>query len=89
MVGDIGPPPRSPAYHGCMAHDPTTAPLDGAAARLRQALSLFDTGVAMHRLTLRRRHPDEDEPAREERLRAWLQDRDGHSDPPDLRRRVA
>lgn len=74
---------------GAMAHAPTSRPHDRAAARLQQALALFDHGVAMHRLTLQRRHPEESAAELEERVRAWLQDRDGHSDPPHLDRRPA
>lgn len=72
-----------------MADDVTTPDGTRAAARLRQALALFDHGLAMHRLTLQRRHPEESEAELEERVRAWLQDRDGHSDPPHLHRRPA
>lgn len=48
-----------------------------AAARLRTAFELFDAGVRMMRQNLKRRHPDADEAAIEEMLRAWLRERPG------------
>lgn len=43
-----------------------------AAERLRLAFELFEVGVEMERLRLRRMHPDLDAAAIEARLRAWL-----------------
>lgn len=57
--------------------------------RLRLALDMFQTGVELHRMGLRRRHPDETEEGLAERLRSWLQDRDDHADPPQLVSRPA
>lgn len=48
-----------------------------AAVRLRAALELFDDGVAMMRLNLRRAHPDASEDEIERRLRQWLRHRPG------------
>lgn len=50
---------------------------EAAAARLRLALDLFEAGEQMMRLTLRRRHPDENEAEIESRLAAWLHERPG------------
>jgi hypothetical protein len=47
------------------------------AERLRIALRLHDEGVAMHRLTLQRRHPELRASEIEEKLQAWLTDRPG------------
>lgn len=52
--------------------------------RLRLTLDMFQTGVDLQRLGLRRRHAEESDAALAERLRRWLQERDGHSDPPYL-----
>lgn len=59
--------------------------------RLRQALAMFDDGVALMRQNLRRRDPDAPEEEIDRRLRAWLQERPGapHGDaegPPGRRR---
>ncbi|MBI4612040.1 MAG: hypothetical protein HY720_00355 [Planctomycetes bacterium] len=51
------------------------APL--AAERLRLALDLFDSGVAIMRQKLRRELPEADEAEIEKRLGAWLQERPG------------
>jgi len=51
--------------------------LSPRARRLRLALDLFDAGLAMHRQTLRRRHPDADDAEIERRISAWLIDRPG------------
>ena len=48
-----------------------------AAARLRIALAMFETGVEMMRQTLRRDHPDLADQEIEARLRAWLRERPG------------
>lgn len=48
-----------------------------AAERLRQALDLFEAGVHMMRLSLRRRFPDETEAEIERRLRNWISERPG------------
>jgi len=48
-----------------------------AAARLRTALELFETGVEMMRKKLRRDHPGLADHEIEARVRAWLQDRPG------------
>jgi hypothetical protein len=45
--------------------------------RLRIALRLHDEGVAMHRLTLRRRHPELRADEIEAKLQAWLAERPG------------
>ena len=49
----------------------------GLARRLRSAFDLFDAGVEMMRMSLRRRYPDasDDEIAR--RLTDWLRERPG------------
>lgn len=57
------------------------------AGRLRLALDMFTTGSDLQRLSLRRRHPEDGEDGLAERFRGWLQERDGHSDPPHLRPR--
>jgi hypothetical protein len=44
---------------------------------LAEALDLFETGVAMMRQTLRRRHPHASEAEIDERLREWLHHRPG------------
>ena len=48
-----------------------------SAARLEAALELFETGVALMRQNLRRRHPSDTEEGIDRRLRAWLSDRPG------------
>ncbi|CAN5462445.1 hypothetical protein BH23ACT9_BH23ACT9_29150 [soil metagenome] len=48
-----------------------------AAVRLRLALAMHDEGVAMMRLNLVRRHPDEDDAQIDARLDAWLLTRPG------------
>lgn len=40
--------------------------------KLRMALALYDEGVALQRLTLRRRHPDATEGAIEKMIESWL-----------------
>lgn len=45
--------------------------------RLRQALELFDEGMALMRQNLRRRHPQATEEEIERRLHAWLRTRPG------------
>ena len=52
-------------------------PRAGAAARLRMALEMFETGVEMTRQKLRREHPDLSEHEIEAQVRAWLQERPG------------
>jgi hypothetical protein len=49
--------------------------LDDASAQLRPAIDMCETGVSMHRLTLRRRHADLTAEQIEELLQAWLFDR--------------
>jgi hypothetical protein len=48
-----------------------------AAARLRAALAMFETGVAMKRQMLRRAHPGLTELEIDARLRMWLAERPG------------
>ena len=48
-----------------------------AAARLRVALELFETGVEMMRQKLRRDHPDFSGHEIETRVAAWLRERPG------------
>jgi len=48
-----------------------------AAARLRMALGMFETGVEMMRQKLRRDHPDLPNHEIEARVRIWLQERPG------------
>jgi hypothetical protein len=48
-----------------------------AAARLRMALDLFETGVEIMRQKLRRDHPDLTDHEVEARLGAWLRERPG------------
>ena len=50
---------------------------DEAAARLRVAMELFETGVEMMRQNLRRDHPDLSEHEVEARVKAWLRERPG------------
>jgi SHS2 domain-containing protein len=42
------------------------------AERFRQALALFDDGVDLQRMKLRRRHPEYDDALLEELLLRWL-----------------
>jgi hypothetical protein len=48
-----------------------------AAERLRFALDMHETGVALMRQNLRRRHPDWSEAQIDERLAEWLATRPG------------
>ncbi|HXD98120.1 MAG TPA: hypothetical protein VN646_16345 [Candidatus Acidoferrum sp.] len=57
--------------------EPALDPREAAAARLRTAFEMFETGVAMMRQTLRRTHLDLTEPEIEARVRAWLAERPG------------
>ncbi|HEU4368766.1 MAG TPA: hypothetical protein VFV05_11145 [Methylomirabilota bacterium] len=50
---------------------------EAAAARLRAALAMFETGVEMMRQNLRRSHPALPDTEIEARVRAWLQERPG------------
>ena len=43
--------------------------------RLRQALELHETGMALQRQNLRRRHPDWDEERLEQAMRHWIRQR--------------
>lgn len=45
------------------------------ARRLRTALDLTDSGIAMQRARLEREHPDESKAEIDERLKTWLRDR--------------
>lgn len=62
---------------------------DGAAARLRTALEMFETGVEMMRQNLRRRHPTLTDAEIEARVRAWLHERPGAEFGDAVGRRVA
>ena len=55
-----------------------------SAAKLRLALDLFGSGVALMRCKLRRERPDADEAEIEQALTAWLRTRPGaeHGDAP-------
>lgn len=57
-----------------MIRDPRT---DDPGAKLRLALDLFDSGVAMMRETLRRRFPGASDQKIAEALAAWLRERPG------------
>ena len=57
-----------------MIRDPRN---DDPGAKLRLALDLFDSGVAMMRETLRRRFPDASGQAIAEALAGWLRERPG------------
>jgi len=57
-----------------MVRDPRT---DDPAAKLRLALDLFDSGVAMMRETLRRRFPAASDQMVAEALAVWLRQRPG------------
>jgi len=46
-------------------------------AKLRLALSLFESGVALMRQNLRRHHPEDSDARIEELLVAWLRTRPG------------
>ena len=50
---------------------------EAAAARLRAAIEMFETGVEMMRQTLRRTNPGLTELEIEARVRAWLAERPG------------
>jgi Rv0078B-related antitoxin len=50
---------------------------DQAAARLRAALEMFETGVQMMRQNLRRDHPTLSDAEIEARVTAWLRERPG------------
>jgi hypothetical protein len=62
---------------------------DQAAARLRAALEMFETGVEMMRQNLRRAHPGLADPEVEARLTAWLRERPGAEFGDAVGRRVA
>jgi hypothetical protein len=47
------------------------------AARLRIAFDLFETGIEMRRLQLRRAHPGREDSDIEELLGGWLRERPG------------
>lgn len=53
---------------------------DSPGERLRLALDMFDFGVRMQRTRLEREHPDLDDAAIDELMRAWLHDRPGAVD---------
>lgn len=57
---------------------------DEVTGRLALALDMFQTGVDLQRMRIRRQFPREAGEAHAERMRHWLQDRDGHTDPPHL-----
>jgi hypothetical protein len=59
-----------------------------AAERLRVAFDLFDAGVAMHRMTLRRERPECSEAEIDDALDAWLATRPGAEDGDAPGRRV-
>ena len=48
--------------------------------KLRIALDLFESGVAMMREALKREHPTESEERIEQRLRQWIRHRPGAED---------
>jgi len=50
---------------------------EAAAARLRAALEMFETGVEMMRQTIRRNNPGLTELEIDARVRAWLMERPG------------
>jgi len=60
-----------------MASEPSRDAREAAAARLRAAIEMSETGVEMMRQTLRRTHPELTELEIEARVRAWLMDRPG------------
>lgn len=51
--------------------------METPADKLRAALELHKAGVAMHRLTLRRQHPQLTDDEVEAKLEAWLLERPG------------
>lgn len=55
-----------------MPATPDTLSMDPRAVRLRLAFDLFEAGVAMERLRLRRNHPGLSDAEVEELLRRWL-----------------
>jgi len=57
-----------------MIRDPRT---DDPAAKLRLALDLFDSGVAIMRESLKRRFPEASDQTVAEALDAWLRQRPG------------
>jgi len=72
-----------------MSSDSAPDARDKAAARLRMALELFETGVEMMRQKLRRDHPGLADHEIEARVRAWLQERPGAEFGDAVGRRVA
>jgi hypothetical protein len=64
--------------------EPMTEPPLTPAAKLRLALDLFESGVALIRQQLRRKHPEETAEEIERRVSAWLSTRPGaeHGDAP-------
>lgn len=60
-----------------MSSESVPAAREKAAARLRMALSLFETGVEMMRQKLRRDHPGLADHEVEARLGSWLRERPG------------
>lgn len=48
---------------------------EARARRLRTALDLADSGIALRKAQLRRKYPDESDRQISERLREWLHDR--------------
>ena len=61
----------------------------GAAARLRTAFELFETGLEMRRQQLRRAHPELAEQEIEALLSAWLKERPGAEFGDAVGRRIA
>jgi hypothetical protein len=53
------------------------APVDRLVERLRTAVDLWATGVALKRETIRRGHPDASDAEIETLLNRWLQERPG------------
>lgn len=53
------------------------APVDRLVERLRTAVDLWATGVALKRETIRRRHPGASDEEIEIELNRWLQERPG------------
>ena len=70
---------RLQALAGCLyiALVGSSSSATAAAGRLRAALELYETGVAMMRQNLRRRHPQAGTKEIDERLEAWLLERPG------------
>lgn len=54
------------------ALDALPAPKLSPREKLLQALAMYDEGVAMQRLALRRRFPEHSEPEVDAKLAAWL-----------------